>query len=200
MVPRGCAVLYVPHRNQHYIRTTFPTSWGYELPETRGKMDQSEYFVRLFQKVSTTDTTPYICVPAALRFRQETCGGEDAIRRYCEGIAREGGKRMSRILDTEILKSTSRSSQQCCFVNVRLPLQIPELNLEAGQEPQVAKWIQEKTPEEYNTYIPTKFYGGAFWSRISGQVYLTMEDFEWAAETLLELCKRAKAGEWKQVK
>lgn len=60
----------------------------------------------------------------------------------------------------------------------------------------IAKWIKEKTPE-YETYLPTRFYAGSFWSRISGQVYLAMEDFEWAAQTLLELCERVEAGEWR---
>jgi hercynylcysteine S-oxide lyase len=37
-------------------------------------------------------------------------------------------------------------------------------------------------------------YAGQFWCRVSGQMYLTMEDFEWAAGTLLQLCERAKKG------
>ena len=200
MTPRGCAVLYVPFRNQGLIRTTFPTSWGYETPEKRREMHEREYFVRLFQKVSTTDNTPYLCVPLALKFRQEVCGGEAAIRTYNEKVAREGGELMAKILGTEVLSNTSGSLQQCCFVNVRLPLTPSELSTDPVEKAQVAAWIQQKTPDEYNTYIPTKFYAGAYWSRLSGQIYLTTSDFEWAARTLLDLCNRAKAGEWKELK
>ncbi|PNH50627.1 hypothetical protein VD0003_g6540 [Verticillium dahliae] len=42
-----------------------------------------------------------------------------------------------------------------------------------------------------------KFYAGEFWCRVSGQIYWTMDDFEWAAKTLQQLCERAIAGEWR---
>ncbi|KAG8159103.1 hypothetical protein KVR01_010764 [Diaporthe batatas] len=197
MVPRGCAILYVPTANHRLIRTTFPTSWGYEKPDTRELMDPSDYFVRLFVKVSTTDTTPFVCVPVALKWRQEVCGGEARIREYCESIAREGGRRMAKLLGTEVLGECSDSMQRCCFTNVRLPLSIAQLGVQEVDGARIAKWIQEETPDKYETYIPTKFYAGAFWSRISGQVYLTLDDFDFAAQTLLELCRRAEAGEWK---
>lgn len=199
MVPRGCALLYVPFANQHIIRTTFPTSWGYEAPAVRSTMATTEYFVRLFVKVSTSDTTPYVCVPPALAFRKDICGGEERIREYCESVAREGGRRMAEALGTEVLENKSQTLRRCCFTNVRLPLSLSGLALAESEGADVARWIQERTPEEYETYIPTKFYAGGFWSRLSGQVYLTVDDFEWAAKTLLELCRRVEAGEWKKV-
>jgi selenocysteine lyase/cysteine desulfurase len=153
-------------------------------------MSSTEYFGRLFEKVSTTDNTPFLCVPKALEFRQKVCGGEDAIRQYCERIAADGGKRVAELLGTEVLPT----SQACCFTNVRLPLRFPEGE---GQGQRIAKWIEEMTAREYETYIPTHFYEGGFWCRLSGQIYLTIEDFEWAAKILQELCDRAKAGEWK---
>lgn len=174
MVPRGCALLYVPFANQHLIKTTFPTSGGYRPPEVRATMATSEYFVGLFVKVSTNDTTPYACIPAALKFRQDVCGGEDNIREYCGRMTREGGARMADIFSTEVLENGSQTLRRCCFTNVRLPLSLTELGATASEGTKIAKWIQEKTPEEYETYIPTNFYEGAFWSRVSGQVYLTV--------------------------
>lgn len=197
MVPRGCALLYVPFENQHIIKTTFPTSGGYQPPEVRATVTSSDYFVGLFVKVSTNDTTPYVCVPAALKFRRDVCGGEDNIREYCERIARQGGLRMASIFGTEVLENKSRTLRRCCFTNVKLPLSLVELGATASEGTKIAKWIQEKTPQEYETYIPTKFFQGGFWSRVSGQIYLSLEDFDWAAKTLLELCRRVEAGEWR---
>ncbi|KXX73190.1 L-cysteine desulfhydrase [Madurella mycetomatis] len=197
MVPRGCAVLYVPFRNQKLISSTLPTSWGYEARDDRAKMGPLDYFSRLFDKVSTTDNTPYCCIPLALKFRSEICGGEARILKYCEDIARQGGAKMAEILDTEILGGSSSSFQHCCFTNVRLPLTLEELAIDESCGRKVAKWMQELTPAEYETYLPIKLYDGQFWCRISGQIYLTLDDFEWASRTLLQLCERAKKGEWK---
>lgn len=197
MVPRGCAVLYVPFQNQAMFSSTVPTSWGYETEENRNKMNAPYYFSKLFDKISTTDNTPYCCIPAALEFRARVCSGETSIRDYCEDIARQGGDVMAEILGTEVLGASSASFRQCCFVNVRLPLTLADLNVDTSVGRGIAKWMQELTPAEYETYIPIKFYAGGFWCRISGQVYLTLEDFKRAAEILLLICRRAKAVEWK---
>ncbi|KAK3363187.1 hypothetical protein B0T25DRAFT_442344 [Lasiosphaeria hispida] len=123
--PRGCTVLYVPLRNQQLISSTLPTSWGYETREERAKMEPHEYISRLFDKVSTTDNTPYYCIPLALEFRSEVCGGEAK-------IPRQGGARMAELLGTGVLGSSSSSFRQCCFTNVRLPLTFSELAIDTS--------------------------------------------------------------------
>ena len=75
------------------MRTTLPTSWGFiagvDSPETGASVLQDANAVKtktsfeeLFEFVATSDDSAYICVPAALKFRQEICGGEDAIISY----------------------------------------------------------------------------------------------------------------------
>ena len=51
--------------------------------------------------------------------------------------------------------------------------------------------------EEYSTFIAIIFYGKAWWVRLSAQVYLTIEDFEWAGKVLKEVCERVQKGRWK---
>ncbi|KAJ3938547.1 uncharacterized protein N0V96_011274 [Colletotrichum fioriniae] len=138
--------------------STVPTSWGYETEENRNKMNAPYYFSKLFDKISTTDNTPYCCIPAALEFRARVCSGETSIRDYCEDIARQGGDVMAEILGTEVLGASSASFRQCCFVNVRLPLTLADLNVDTSVGRGIAKWMQELTPAEYETYIPIKFY------------------------------------------
>lgn len=194
MVPRGCAVLYVAFRNQHLISTSVPTSWGYQSKKERDLVKPQDYFTKLFDKVSTIDNTPYCCIPLALQFRAEICGGEDNIRNYCFELAIKGGKQMAEMLGTEVLPNSG-----CCFATVRLPLTPAEVGLCEGQDEdgkRVAKWMQELTPSEYETYIPIKFYAGGFWCRISAQIYLTVRDFEWAATTVARICERARVREW----
>jgi hypothetical protein len=216
-------VLYVPFRNQHLIRTSLPTSCGFQ-PLLQGEhiSGDRKAFGELFKKVSTVDPTPYVCIQEALKFRSLTCGGEARIRQYCEDIAKAGGKRMAEILGTEVLKNKTGTLSRCCFVNVRLPLTITQgaasydtfVAPEDGQEvnsqskndvtyiraadaSNIAQWMTRKSVKDYETMIPVKFYTGEIWCRISGQIYLELEDFEWAGYRLKEMCERVSKGEFK---
>ncbi|KAI1387442.1 PLP-dependent transferase [Hypoxylon trugodes] len=206
MVPRGCAVLYVPFHNQALIRTTYPTAEGYQPVAHREMMSRRSYFVNLFEKVSTIDTTPYICVIEALKFRNQVCGGEERVRNYCINLAKEGGELMAAILGTEVLENKTETLRNCYFTNVRLPLEVAETAEEPDESGQamrkvpakeakaVADWITITTVEEFDTFIATRYYAGAFWIRLSSQIYLDKADFEWAANVLLDLCTRVRKG------
>ncbi|KAF3065926.1 hypothetical protein GL218_09229 [Daldinia childiae] len=80
-VPRSCAVLYVPFRNQSLIASTVPTSHGYisksgdrfnPLPKSHPSP-----FVNNFQFMGTLDTSAYLCVKDAIVWREQTFGSED---------------------------------------------------------------------------------------------------------------------------
>lgn len=106
--PRGCALLHVPKRNQNLIRTTYPTSWGYVPPNSSSirqvlpPSKQSD-FVKMFSYVATLDNTAYYCVPAAVNFRQNLCGGEERIYRYVRDNAQRGADLLALILGTEVM-------------------------------------------------------------------------------------------------
>lgn len=68
------------------------------------------------------DMSTYSCVPAALDFRSQICGGQAAIRKHCFDLARRGGARVAAILGTEVTDNTTHTMSQCCFTMVRLPL------------------------------------------------------------------------------
>ena len=143
----------------------------------------------------------YLCVPSALEFRSRICGGESSIREYCFELARRGGARVADILGTEVMDNTSHTLSQCCFTMVRLPLSFaahqPNGEYPASRQskalpsengPEIVKDIMHRLMNEHDTWIPGKFYNGDAWMRLSSQVYLEIEDFEWAAGILKQLC------------
>lgn len=221
--PRGCALFYVPKRNQHLLRTSFPTSHGYTSPSQRGRGTHpgKTDFEILFEYVATTDDTPYMCVPAALDFRNRICGGEEAIYTYLHRIAQEGGDVVARIVNTDIMQEPNLSTnpiaesdiRRCAMVNVRMPLafkddaanvnpHVPDPSsspfplLGIKDATRVTEWMQERLIVEYDTFAKFYAHGGWLWLRLSGQIYLEIEDFEWIGHIALRLCERVAAGEW----
>ncbi|KAL3419105.1 hypothetical protein PVAG01_09327 [Phlyctema vagabunda] len=179
--PRGCAVFYVPVRNQHLIHTSLPTSHGYgysydKLPTPDGKTP----FVHLFEFVATIDYTPYVCIPAALEFRKKICGGEENIMQYCWGLARNGGDRVAQILKTSVMDNRSGSLRNCCFANIELPLvfkpegeELQKGEFSVAEAALMQKWLNATAVKEFDTYLQIAFMYGTMWVRLSGQSGIT---------------------------
>ncbi|KAL1900113.1 hypothetical protein Sste5346_002421 [Sporothrix stenoceras] len=218
-VPRGCAMLYVPFRNQHYLGSSLPTSWGYQLPGKRG--DQSEealaalsnssnpppdtYFTELFAEVGTLDYSPWLSVPEAVKFREEVCGGEKAIRDYCIDLVQKGSDRVAAKLGTEVMDNPQSNIRKCCLNNVRLPFKVVNGNDDGGdveavpldQFETMLGWLTEYSYQKYDSYFRITYYEGQPWVRLSSQVYLDLDDFDWAGDVLVDLVAQIKSGEWK---
>ena len=205
----------MPLRNQHLIRSTLPTSWGFKtldsVPNTvnpkgafGGAID-SEY-IGNFEFVGTIDSAPYLCVPAAIEWRK-ALGGEKVIRDYCTQLAQEAGQLVASALGTEVLDNKTKTLSQCCMSMVRLPIAFEEVRV-AGEKAGVGEekvgalvnvWLQKTMSDEGETFLQTMFYGGKWWARFSGQVYLELQDFERVVPALKELCERASKGEWTEI-
>lgn len=200
-LPRGCCVFYVPIRNQGLIRSSLPTSHGYKpllrpgqeeifnpLP-SGGRSD----FVEMFQFTATVDVSPYLCIEEALKFRRETCGGEEKIMSYCQELARQGGKHAAVVLGTEVMSN----DEGTCFANVRLPLKVGEGKdrIKKSEGFLAVSWMTKTLDKEYNTFIPIYIHAGSLWARISGQIYLEPSDLFWGADVLKSVCQRVSVGE-----
>lgn len=209
--PRGCSVFHVPRRNQHLIRTTIPTSHvlipkelEHDYPTYPGS---NSSFELMFQNTAITDDTPYLTVPAALEFRARVPGGEDAIFKYIRNIAFEGGNIVAQILGTDVLGELDAKKEgpcrvrDCAFANVRLPLVISDSDAgegttEAGHWPVLSTLqatnfvarLHEKFVTDYSASIAPFVYNSALWVRLSGQIYMELDDFKWLGETLKKIC------------
>lgn len=199
-------MFYVPQKNQHLIRSALPTSHGFvpvpkdgatviSDPLSNRKLLESP-FQRLFRYVATQDDSSYLCIRAALRFRQDVCGGEDCIRAYATHLAIEGGRRIASILGTEVMEEAG-NLPRCFFANVRLPLTIGDQGTDIRPENalQIVEWIVEKLVDDFDTYIAVYVHTDKIWIRLSAQIYIDLEDVERGAKALKEICQRVEAGE-----
>jgi selenocysteine lyase/cysteine desulfurase len=183
--PRACAVLYIPVRNQHLIRSTIPTGFNFLKKDQAA---QTNNFVANFAAVATSDDTPYLCIPAALEWRKRvTWGdktGEEAVIGYNNDLARRGGRLVAEILGTEVMDNEELTLGNCAMTNVRLPF-----NTEGRLIRDLADRIN-KTMNLKNIAVNAYAYEGKFWVRLSAQVYLEMKHFEIAGLALKKMFSR----------
>ncbi|WWC92518.1 uncharacterized protein L201_007477 [Kwoniella dendrophila CBS 6074] len=189
---RGGAVMYVPTRNQHLIRTTLPTSAGYESSRypTQG-IDRPWSFVEQYTWTGTMDWTPYMTITDALEFRR-SIGGEKRIMRYCHSLAVQGGKRLRKKWGTEIM-DTPKGELTAAMVNVRLP-HVPDPKDLADQFKQL-RYFEDRFFEE-NIFVAAYRHGGKWWARFSAQVWVDLSDFDYAAEVIEKVCLEIKDGKY----
>ncbi|EQK99883.1 aminotransferase family protein (LolT) [Ophiocordyceps sinensis CO18] len=204
--PRGCAVFYVPLRNQHLLPTTLATSNGYIAkssprasplpPSNKGA------FITNFEFVGTKDNSPYLCVKDAIAWRRDLLGGEDRILAYLWDLNKRGSLHVADALGTEILENSKGTLTNCSMGNVALPIWIGERGEKARDSDVVVaekdagtafQWMAKTMVDDYRTFISLFVLKNRFWVRISAQVYLDMGDYEVAARVLKELSARVGA-------
>jgi len=183
---RGSAVLYVPFRNQHLIKTTLHPSAAY-IPAEDYKNDPSlpkpPNFVKQFEWIGTHDPVLFLSVGPALDFR-EWLGGEIRINGYCRDLAIRGGKKLAEMFGTECMDKTPNHELTLNMVNVKLPLP-------ATPKREVTDVIEEffndKLLLELNTFAPAYYHDGGWWVRCCAQVFNEMSDFEYLGKAYKEL-------------
>ncbi|EGY23356.1 hypothetical protein VD0002_g3033 [Verticillium dahliae] len=205
-VPRGCAFLHVPRRNQHLLPSTLPTSHGYVSPRPRARMNPlpprgpgKSAFEENFQFVGTVDNTSFLMIKDALAWRDKVLGGEERIVAYLWQLAKEGGRRAAEILGTDIIENEAGTLTNCGLVNVWLPLRAADGEgdgavVSAAETAQALAWAQKWLVDQKKTFIPISVHTGRWYARLSAQVYLDVEDFEWAAHQLKEVSEEISKG------
>ncbi|TEB25321.1 hypothetical protein FA13DRAFT_1899755 [Coprinellus micaceus] len=177
---RSCAVLYIPFRNQHIIKTTVPTSNYYIALDKR---NGNPNLLEQFEWLGTIDFAPFLSVNEAFKFRA-WLGGEHKINAYCHDIALKAGKRLAdhEILGTEVMDE--EGSQTLNMVNVALPL------------PTSLKWsnalykrLNGALIEDHNTYSAWFFHSGKWWTRVSLQVFNEVDEVEVLGKAWLQVSK-----------
>ncbi|KAH0842973.1 hypothetical protein AYO21_03312 [Fonsecaea monophora] len=202
-VPRSVAAFFVPKRNQHLIRTTLPTSHGYQSQRRSQSHDplpaseETNPMVKQFEYYGTIDGAAYCCVEEAIRFRNEVCGGESAIQEYCTSLAKKAEEILVETLGTETFDIPE--THRVFFAHVRLPISVGEgadYDMSLKDVPAMTQFMNKELGERYRTFFYVLFYRGAWWIRLSATVYVDLEDCKYAAFVLKDLSERIRRKEF----
>lgn len=183
--PTSAAVLYVDPKH-HRVIQTFPISHSYQssvVTEYTSTRNEKNLLRDKFFFVGTLNYSPYISVTEAVKFRQEVCGGEQAIKDYTYKLALEAAELFAREFDTEILKSTVETNDDdisTSMINVFLPT--PSGPKIAGTNQVDIEFamneLQYSMLQEDDVYFPISCHNGKLYTRLSAQVYLDIDDFK----------------------
>ncbi len=125
------------------------------------------------------DFSPYMTVPAALKFREDV-GGEQAIMSYNHRLAVDGGHYIAKVLGTQVLQDKDQIAN---IVDVQLPLNHPDnpiMNTEF--------WIDTLLTRFPQIFVPAYKHGEKWWIRISAQIYNDLTDFDELAKVVITIC------------
>ena len=115
-------------------------------------------FIANFEYVGTIDSSPYLCIPTSLKWR-DSIGGEAVIREYCQTLAKAAGKYVASALGTEVLDNSTQTLSQCCMTNVRLPISLDKVYQAAAK-----RSIDREQVGNSRAEVDSRF--GALWREI----------------------------------
>ncbi|KAH9841070.1 pyridoxal phosphate-dependent transferase [Rhodofomes roseus] len=176
----GCAVLYVPKRNHHVIKSAFPTSSTYDHPA------QYEEELQLkFYWTGTLDFTAPLSIKAALEF-SSFLGGEERINQYCHYLALAGGKRLAEVMNTHMLYPPEDPESELFTANM-VNVVIPLSGL-IQPSTRIIRMLQDGLLNRHNVSATQFYHNGKWWTRASVQVYNEVGDFDKLGHALLLVC------------
>jgi len=152
--PKGTAFLWVSSPLQSVLTPTVISS------ENRYGATS---FIDKYGYTGTRDYTPFCSIGASLDFRAWV--GEERIITYIHDLIVAAGKELAALWGTEML--TEDEAMIGPMVNVRLPT----------NNAQLAMNLTRALFEANQMYIVVIELNGTFWTRLSGQIYLEMDDF-----------------------
>lgn len=188
---RGCAVLYVPRRNQHIIKSSVPTSTHYisdKEYEQDPTLPKPTRFMKQFSWTGTHDPVPYLSVGPALDFRK-WLGGEEKINEYCRSLAIKGGKKLAETIGTEEMDQTPGNALTLNMANVRLPL--PKTPKRVAREV-IEQFFKRELLAGWKVFGLAFYHNETWWARGCAQVWNEVSDYERLGRAYRELCVQVK--------
>ncbi|EGW34795.1 uncharacterized protein SPAPADRAFT_53204 [Spathaspora passalidarum NRRL Y-27907] len=187
-VPTACALMYVDAKQHHKIHT-MPISHSYVQDDV--KLSEEQELNRLIDRFSFIGAKNYASVSVisdAIKFRNEVCGGEETIYKYCNSLAKQVGEVISKQWGTSYLDQENLIS---AMVNVEVPCESLGIDVAAIK----ANWtrfdqtVYTPSIDVHKSFIPCVVHNGKLYARFSCHVYNELSDYQHAADVLVKVMK-----------
>ncbi|ANB12874.1 hypothetical protein AWJ20_1152 [Sugiyamaella lignohabitans] len=185
--PVSLALLYVDKAHHEIINGVTISALYVPEPEIKSGSKKPLAFADKFCENGTVDVSNIQSVEDAIAFRNNICGGEKAIRDYCYKLAIDAANYMLKEFGTEIL-SGKQDTISNSMINVRVPLTAPPT-----QASQIVSAYTTYICNKWKTFVPLFYYNGAWWVRLSAQIYLDLDDFKHATKAVSDTLDHIKS-------
>lgn len=182
-VPRGCAALYVDPKHFRTIQS-MPVSHSYvdvNADLTQEQLD--DLLVSKFTFYGSKTFASIACVKTAIKFRNEQCGGEEAIRKYCYDLARQVGQLTQTLWPGTSLIENKEGTLANAMITAFVPIEQYSETFNPKDPADVLSllnFLRDYQIKEHGTYAPFGAYAGKIIVRFSCQVYNEISDYEYA--------------------
>ncbi|GME83360.1 unnamed protein product [Ambrosiozyma monospora] len=184
--PRGCALLYVDPKFHKDIEP-FPISHTYKGAK----------FYEKFLFVASNNYVSYLVVESALKFVNETCGGLENIRSYCNGLRKDAIEMFTKEMGLKVLENEEETISTFMF-NVFVDLKGKRLEyFKKNASPEffveIRDFIYDILIDGKHTYIQFGIYDEQLFVRFSCQIYNELSEYkvtyEWFTDALDQFFK-----------
>lgn len=186
-VPRPCAVLYVDPKHHRTVQTN-PVSHSYVSPNAvLSKEEEENLLVSKFTFTGSISFASISCIKTALQFRNDICGGEEAIHDHCLGMARKVADLVLRKWPGASIIENEEKSLVTAMVTVYFPIENYSPSFDAS-DPELmllfVNKVSELQIEKHHTFVPFASHAGKVVARFSCQVYNELSDYEYACDAV----------------
>jgi selenocysteine lyase/cysteine desulfurase len=138
---------------------------------------------------STKDYTAIVSLGAAIDFYDDMLGGEDMVYNYTRSLALQAKHYLVEKWKTQIM---APDDMEVFMFHVVLPRLTHDDDDDETNKIEIAKELQQWLYDEKGMYvvIAQEPSSGLFYTRLSAQVYLQMDDFERLGDAVLEFLRR----------
>lgn len=186
-MPRACAVLYVDPKHHRMVQT-LPVSLSFVAHDAELSPDEeANLLVSKFFYYGSINFAAFACIPEAVRFINDVCGGESAVRDYCEELIRKLAVLVPKKWPGAVVFDNDDKTLLTSMLTFTVPVEKYSDKFDTANVTDawaLSDFVMENLATRGNTFVPLAPYNGKIIARFSALVYNELSDYEYAIDAL----------------